>query len=112
MADRVAMTSLQYESVRVREKWRCLRCNAPTKEGAWHHRRGKAVRDEHTHCSCNGVWLCTPCHLAVHAQPLLARNSGFIVSRVSQIMPADVPVSPVWMQVPVKLTCLGTYAPV
>lgn len=92
MSQRVAMTTLQYEGVKVRDAGRCARCGSHAPEGAWHHRRGKAVRDEHTHCSCNGIWLHHSCHTKVHAQPLIARNDGLIVSRISLVMPADVPV--------------------
>lgn len=37
--------------------------------------------DEHTHCPCNGVWLCVTCHQWVHAHPNAARTQGWIVSR-------------------------------
>ncbi len=52
----------------------------------WHHRRGKAVKDEHRHCPCNGVTLCgrgnvDGCHGYVHQRPFDARASGLIVLR-------------------------------
>lgn len=90
MADRVAMTSLQYESVRVRDGWKCTRCGAPSSEGAWHHRRSKSVRDSMTHASCNGVWLCHDDHRWVHAHPFEARALGFIVSRFKS--PLETPI--------------------
>lgn len=102
------MTPLQYEGVRGRDAYRCIYCGVPTQEGAWHHRRGKAVRDEHTHCSCNGVWMHHSCHQKIHAQPLLARPAGLIVSRIAAAMPAEVPLDhPTrgW----VLLTCTYTY---
>lgn len=39
------------------------------------------MRDEHTHCPCNGVLLCNSCHGWAHAHPLEARGQGFIISR-------------------------------
>jgi len=39
------------------------------------------VRDSHTHCACNGVWLCSTCHRWVHANPESARKVGFILER-------------------------------
>jgi len=67
-------------SVRVRARQRCERCGAPAPHGQWHHRRRRRVVDEHTHCPCNGVWLCPTCHRAVHAGPAEARRKGWIVS--------------------------------
>lgn len=49
--------------------------------GAWHHRRGRSVRDEHQHCSCNGINVCTKCHEWIHAHPFESREKGWIVSR-------------------------------
>lgn len=96
MAKHPAMTTGQYEQVRVRDCFRCTRCNAATMEGAWHHRRGKAVRDEHTHCSCNGVWLCHPCHLWAHGPNLThartAMDLGFRVSRIQIRLPYQTPI--------------------
>jgi hypothetical protein len=78
--------------VRARDFFRCVRCGCgvPAGVGHWHHRRGKSVRDDHTHEGCNGIWLCSACHTWVHANPLLARLSGWIVSRHSN--PCTVPV--------------------
>ena len=39
------------------------------------------MSDVHTHCSCNGVWLCSTCHGWVHAHPYAAHEDGWIVSR-------------------------------
>lgn len=69
------------EQVQNRDGWLCCRCGVPTRHGQWHHRRGRRVKDQHTHCSCNGVWLCDPCHDWVHDHPFEARNQGFIVTR-------------------------------
>lgn len=52
--------------------------------GHWHHRRSRSVVDEHQHCPCNGVWLCSTCHSWAHAHPFEARTTGFIVSRHAQ----------------------------
>lgn len=74
-----AIPSMQRVKVKVRDSRRCVRCGGQGAE--WHHRRSKSVRDEHRHCTCNGVWLCTDCHQWVHSHPFEARGSGFIVSR-------------------------------
>jgi hypothetical protein len=80
-------------SVQGRAMGRCERCNG---HGAhWHHRRSRRVRDVHRHCPCNGVWLCRTCHEWAHANPLLARQSGFIVSQHEQ-EPARVAVETPW----------------
>lgn len=80
MSDRIP--TVQRSLVKVRDNWRCVRCGGPGAE--WHHRRSRSVRDEHQHCACNGVWLCTTCHRWVHANPFAARSTGFIVSRHGQ----------------------------
>jgi 5-methylcytosine-specific restriction protein A len=67
--------------VKEREQRRCARCSVASNRGHWHHRRSRSVRDDHRHCPCNGVWLCATCHQWVHANPLMARIDGFIVSR-------------------------------
>ena len=81
--------------VRNRSHGRCERCGVPTANGEWHHRRGRAVKDEHTHHPCNGVWLCGMCHREVHALPILSRDMGFIVSRHIDL-PALVAVTTPW----------------
>lgn len=83
-------------TVKTRAHFRCERCGVPAPTGQWHHRRSRSRRDEHTHCPCNGVWLCATCHGWVHAHPLEARaEGGFIVSRhVDQ--PGAVPVVTPW----------------
>lgn len=76
-----------------REERRCLRCGGPG--GEWHHRRGRRVKDDHTHCPCNGVYLCKRCHDQVHSKPVLAMVDGFIVRRhVTE--PFSEPVLPWW----------------
>lgn len=47
----------------------------------WHHRRSRRVRDDHTHCSCVGVWSCRTCHGWIHAHPDAAITEGLIVSQ-------------------------------
>lgn len=69
------------EQVKGREMGRCLRCGSPAPNGHWHHRRTRRRRNEHTHCACNGVWLCPGCHRWVHDHPFEAKAAGFIVSR-------------------------------
>jgi hypothetical protein len=41
------------------------------------------VRDPHTHCACNGIWLCPRCHDWVHRNPRLAREAGLILPRAT-----------------------------
>lgn len=82
-------------SVRTRSHHRCERCGVPAPRGEWHHRRSRSVRNEHTHCACNGVWLCGTCHREVHANPVHARDTGFIVSRHIDL-PGIVAVSTPW----------------
>jgi hypothetical protein len=77
------------EQVQDRDNGRCVRCGGRGSE--WHHRRGRRVRDQHTHCSCNGVMLCRTCHSWVHANPLMAMPKGYIVSRYIQD-PSCIPV--------------------
>lgn len=89
--------------VKGRERLRCMRCGSPGAQ--WHHRRSRSVDDPHTHCPCNGVWLCAACHQWVHANPLMARLTGFIVSR-HQKEPGTVPVTCV-VRGQILLTCDG-----
>lgn len=81
--------------VRSRAHHRCERCGAPAPNGQWHHRRSRRVVDDHTHCPCNGVWLCGTCHRWAHANPTAARPTGFIVSQWVTI-PRMVPVITSW----------------
>lgn len=67
--------------VRSRDRSRCARCAVPAPNGEWHHRRSRSVRDSHTHCACNGVWLCSTCHRWAHANPTEAKATGFILPR-------------------------------
>lgn len=76
-----------------RARQRCERCGG--RGGHWHHRRGRAVVDEHTHCPCNGVLLCKTCHDWAHAEPLGAMETGFVVSRY-QSQPGLVQVKTPW----------------
>lgn len=86
----VAIPASSRALVNTRDEWRCVRCNMPGNE--WHHRRGRAVDDEHQHCACNGIVLCATCHRWVHSHPLIARIMGWIVSRAVRA-PGTVPVS-------------------
>jgi 5-methylcytosine-specific restriction protein A len=67
--------------VRSRERDRCARCQIPSPNGHWHHRRSRSVRDSHSHCPCNGVWLCSTCHTWAHSHPTEAREVGLILMR-------------------------------
>ena len=98
-----SIPAVQRAAVQVRDFLKCCRCGTPTRHGQWHHRRGRRVRDRHTHCTCNGIWLCDPCHDWVHDHPFEARPLGFIVLR-SVAEPSDVPVRAAQHGL-VRLTC-------
>jgi 5-methylcytosine-specific restriction protein A len=66
------------ELVKARSNGRCERCGGAGTD--WHHRRRRAVKDEHTHHPCNGVLLCRTCHSWAHAHPRLAREEGWILA--------------------------------
>jgi len=70
--------------VRVRDHHRCARCFAPAPHGHLHHRRSRLVRDEHQHCPCTLVLLCGTCHTWVHAHPVEARDTGYMISKFEQ----------------------------
>jgi 5-methylcytosine-specific restriction protein A len=74
-----AIPTRSRELVIQRERSLCAGCR--THGSAWHHRRGRSVKDAHQHCPCNGVWLCVTCHTWAHANPFLARSRGWIVAR-------------------------------
>lgn len=63
--------------------------------GHWHHRRSRSVKDGHTHCPCNGTWLCPSCHEWAHHHPFEATAVGFIVSRFTT-EPGDKPLQTPW----------------
>ena len=67
--------------VTTRDRSRCVRCMVTAPNGQWHHRRGRSIRDKHTHHPCNGVWLCPTCHQWLHSHPLLAQGEGLILPR-------------------------------
>lgn len=94
--------------VKYRDRHRCCRCGLAGAE--WQHRRSRSVHDEHTHCTCNGIWLCSPCHQWVHAHPLIARLRGWSVSRHER-QPGSVPVDCVQHGGMVLLDCDGKFAP-
>lgn len=62
-----------------REGGRCLCCGGAGYEA--HHRRGRRVKDAHTHCLCNLVLLCGTCHRWAHEHPVQAKAQGFVVAR-------------------------------
>ena len=90
--------------VELRDFKRCLRCSGKGSE--WHHRRSRRVRDEHQHCTCNGMLLCGTCHRWVHAHPFEARRFGFVVSS-HESFPGNVPVLAHFSMI--TLDCKGTY---
>lgn len=77
-----------------RDLHRCCRCKMPT-AGHFHHRRSRSEIDDHTHCPCNGVYLCPTCHTWAHSHPTEAMKAGFIVSRYVQF-PGSIPVVTPW----------------
>lgn len=101
-----AIPEAQRSAVKVRDRLKCCRCGTPTRHGQWHHRRGRRVKDDHTHCTCNGVWLCDPCHDWVHEHPFESRALGFIVLR-SEPYPFEVPIHAAQHGL-VRLTCEQT----
>lgn len=78
----------------------------PSPHGHWHHRRSRSVRDAHTHCACNGVWLCAVCHSWVHSHPNEARDAGLIVSRYDLPMTISFKTPLGW----IRPDCLGGWA--
>lgn len=68
-------------TVKQRGRFRCGRCGVPTPRGEVHHRRSRLVRDEHQHCPCNLIYLCSTCHRWVHDHPFEARGVGLIMSK-------------------------------
>jgi hypothetical protein len=97
-----------YTVVQVRDMHRCGRCGMAGNN--WHHRRSKSIRDGHTHCPCNGVWLCgtgsTGCHGWVHANPFVSRKNGWIVSR-HEAVPGSIPMLSAMHKTWVWLDCDG-----
>lgn len=89
------VTQADRERVRNRYLERCERCGVPTPLGQVHHRRSRSVRDALTHRPGNLTWLCAPDHRWVHSHPMLARNEGFIVSRLVAV-PSAIPVHTPW----------------
>lgn len=81
------------QAVYERDNYQCQRCGVRGQH--WHHRRTRAVKDEHQHCACNGITLCDDCHRWVHAHPEQARTEGFIVSRYTT-HPGDTPIQTIY----------------
>lgn len=98
-----------------RQDMRCWRCSASARvvAGSWHHRRGRAVVDDHTHCTCNGVWLCGDgvggCHGWVHGRGRFeASRLGLIVPR-GTALPGSVPMAVAPFGEYVELDCVGGF---
>jgi len=103
------MSEIPYTSraaVLDRQRGMCFRCVMHGTD--WHHRRGRSVVDEHTHCPCNGVLLCRACHRWVHANPMDAMDDGLIVRRNVET-PYEQPMRGFdgWW----SLTCTGAMSP-
>lgn len=80
--------------VRARDEHRCVVCGMRGLE--WHHRRTRRVRDDHTHCPCNGITVCgrgndSGDHGWIHTNPFEAQVHGLIISRYSPRLPFEVP---------------------
>ena len=95
-----------------RSMGRCEVCgcqlNIHNMEG--HHRRSKGVKGPHRNCPCNALALCSSCHHdEVHGKPDEARELGRIVSKLTDDLPADLPVILHGQPRPVLLTCGGLY---
>lgn len=43
-----------------------------------HHRKLRSAGGGNTLCNC--LWVCGPCHSAIHDSPALAREHGWIIS--------------------------------
>lgn len=63
--------------------------------------------DAHTHCPCNGAWLCRTCHDWAHQHPAKARELGFIVSR-HVANPSAVPIKTYYGLI--VLSCSGGFS--
>lgn len=81
MTTDLAIPAESRETVTRRDRGLCFRCGGTGTD--WHHRRSRRVRDEHTHCACNGLLLCRTCHKWAHANPRDAMELGYIVSQWS-----------------------------
>lgn len=77
--------------VDAREQGRCLRCGGRGTD--IHHRKR---RREGGHGLANCILLCRTCHQWAHANPLLAREQGFIVRANNDDDPAQTLVRAWW----------------
>lgn len=73
------------EVVDERDQKQCVRCG--NRAGHKHHRQR---RREGGHGYWNVISLCTTCHQWAHANPVKARETGYIVS-VHETTPEDIP---------------------
>lgn len=69
--------TVKRRQVKERDGGRCTRCQMAGAQ--WHHRRSRRVVDEHTHCACNGLWMCPTCHRWAHDNPITAKRTGQII---------------------------------
>lgn len=76
----------QRAKVNKRDGRHCQRCGVGCMTGEIHHRRSRSVRDDHTHCLCNLVYLCPRCHKWVTEHPFEAYQSGLMVRRAQDPM--------------------------
>lgn len=77
-----------WQRVHDREGGSCLRCG---KRGeVVHHRQGRGGADPH---ALGGLaHLCVPCHLHIHAHPAESYESGWMVRRLGEDDPEQIPV--------------------
>lgn len=69
------------QAVHKRDGRHCQRCGVGCMTGEIHHRRSRSVRDDHTHCLCNLVYLCNRCHRFLTEHPMDGYLTGWMVRR-------------------------------
>lgn len=69
----------QRDALSLRSRGQCEHCGGRATDV--HHRRSRAVRDDHTHCLCVLIHLCRTCHNRAHASAVVYRDLGLIVPR-------------------------------
>lgn len=89
--------------IRARDNNQCQRCGLAGTE--IHHRRSRRTRDQHTHCACSLILLCSDCHRHVTVAVADARLEGMAVS-IHDEFPGQTPVCTFmgW----VRMGCDGT----
>lgn len=105
---RPRMTRAVAETVRWRDRDRCVVCGVYTPGGSLHHRQGRGGPDPHR--LANIILLCgsgtTGCHGWVHAHPEESYRAGWMVRRHGLDVCEDIPVTTYYG--PVLLNADGT----